>query len=362
MAIMYTPALKAKMGELAALEALDNSVKDQILPILEIPGVDWNYSKDEPAKSIQKHLADVAATISKYWAQDFFVDFSTSLQIASAEKNTDALAVFDEIAQSLDLSYIPVIDFDRSTLTTYREVCQAINSRTNSGICLRIKYSDLEDVIESSVFEEFLETLAIPISDVDLVIDLGSINSYESEKTLYLGTRLILASVPNLNEWRNVVVLASSFPYTLSDVSKNSRAKIPRREWLSWKKLCEKRDRIGRLPIYGDYSIAHPDLVEIDPRVMNMSAAIRYSTPEDWLILKGESVKLKGFAQFPLLSEILVSMPEFSGAEFSAGDKEISEYANGATTKTGNATTWRKIGNNHHITLVVSELSSLLSI
>lgn len=359
MAIVYSPALKAKMGELLALEELTPEVKNQVLPLLEVPGIDWDYNTDQPAKPLQKHLESVISSIEKRWTLPFFIDFSSSLQVSAAEKETDALTAFDAIAKDRIKNYIPVIDFDRSTLATYRETLQIIHNRSDSGICLRIKYADLEDVVEESVFEEFISSLAIPMSDIDLILDFGSINSYESDKTLYLATRLVLSSIPSLQSWRNIIILSSSFPFTLSSVDKNSRQKMPRREWLSWKKLYEKKERIARLPIFGDYSISHPELVEIDPRVMNMSAAIRYSTPIDWLILKGESVKIKGFAQFPQLSEFLTSLPEFSGASFSAGDSEIAKYADGSNPKTGNATTWRKIGNNHHFTLVVNEISSL---
>lgn len=359
MALTYAPALKAKMGELTALEALADNVKDQIAPILEVPGIDWNYSKDRPAKTLQKHLEDVVAAIEKNWpARNFFIDFSPAAQVAAADNKTDILTVFDSIAQQKTLTYIPVVDFDRSTLATYLETSQAIHGRTNSGVCLRIKYADLEDVVEELAFTEFLKTLELPMSDIDLVLDFGSISSYESDKTLYLATRLVLQSIPDLTSWRNVIVLASSFPHTLRGMDKNSRVKIPRREWKSWLRLKEKSDRIGRLPIFGDYSIAHPELVEVDPRIMNMSAAIRYSTPDDWLILKGESVKIKGFTQFPELSAELVSMPEYAGADFSAGDRDISGYADGTTNGTGNATTWRKIGNNHHLTLVVTQIAN----
>lgn len=360
MSLIYVPALKAKKGELSALEQLTTDVKEKIVPIFEIPNIDWNYTEDQPAKTLESHLQDVVGAIAKHWQQKFFLDFSTGLQIAAAEQNAALLSIFDSIAKDKNLSYIPVIDFDRNTDITYRETTQAIHKRANLGICLRIKYDDLEDVIDQVKFNEFLENLSLPINDIDLVLDFDSITKYESEKTIYLATRLILDSIPQINSWRNVVVLSSSFPFTLSDIHAKSTQRLPRKEWLAWQKLFEKKERIKRLPTFGDYSISHPNLVEIDPRVMSMSASIRYSSENEWLILKGESIKLKGFSQFPELSEKLVSLPDFSGEKFSQGDKEIYDYAKGNTKGTGNTTTWRKIGNNHHITLVVNQLSNLL--
>lgn len=362
MAHIYTPALKAKMGELSALQSLTDAQKGKICPILEVPGIDWNYVKDEPAKTLKKHIEDVIRMIEKYWDKKFYIDFSSSLQISAADEKTptDILTFFDNLAKDKSLAYIPVVDFDKNSISSYRETLQTIHTRNNDGICLRIKYADLEDIIDEKLFEDLLTTLGVPASEIDLMLDFGSVNEYESDKTLYLATRLVLASTPRLKEWRSLSVLASSFPYTLSGISKSSIAKLPRKEWLSWKRLNEKKDKLVILPIYGDYGISHPKIVEIDPRVMDMSAAIRYSTPNDWLILKGESIKKGGFIQFPELSKKLARLPEYSGKDYSSGDERIYKYANGDSeeTGTGNATTWRTIGNNHHFCLVIEQLSN----
>ena len=46
------------------------------------------------------------------------------------------------------------------------------------------------------------------------------------------------------------------------------------------------------------------------------------------------------------------------GPEFSEGDRYISECA-GGSAGTGNLTTWRKVGTNHHLEKVVRDISSL---
>ena len=44
---------------------------------------------------------------------------------------------------------------------------------------------------------------------------------------------------------------------------------------------------------FGDYAIAHPIPTELDPRTMRMSASIRYTTSDEWLILKGRNVRAR---------------------------------------------------------------------
>lgn len=164
--------------------------------------------------------------------------------------------------------------------------------------------------------------------------------------------------MPRLNEWRRVIIAASSFPEDLSDVDASSVTMLPRREWLLWESLRRKPKQLprGNL-ICADYPIAHPVPREIDPRMMRMSASIRYTTALGWLVVKGRNVRQFGFEQYFELASLLASRPEYSGPGFSWGDGYIAQCAAG-TSGPGNATTWRKVSTNHHVSLVVDQLSN----
>jgi hypothetical protein len=109
--------------------------------------------------------------------------------------------------------------------------------------------------------------------------------------------------------------------------------------------------------IFGDYAIAHPVPTELDPRTMRMSASIRFTTDEDWLIVKGKNVRQYGFDQYFELCRTLVGLPEYLGENFSWGDRFIARCARGSAGP-GNATTCRKVGTNHHLTLVARQLAT----
>jgi hypothetical protein len=150
----------------------------------------------------------------------------------------------------------------------------------------------------------------------------------------------------------------------VSDLQIKQRAPVidstlPRREWELWKTL---QRRPGILPrhdlIFGDYAITHPVPKELDPRTMRMSASIRYTTRDNWLVVKGRNVRQYGFEQYFELCKELVQRPEYEGRDFSWGDKYISDCADGMTGP-GNATTWRKVGTNHHLTRVMREIANL---
>ena len=90
---------------------------------------------------------------------------------------------------------------------------------------------------------------------------------------------------------------------------------------------------------------------------MSMSANLRYAIERDWLIFKGRSVKFHGYEQFNDLCATVTAHPEYRGPEFSRGDRQIKECA-ARSDQPGNATTWRKIGFNHHMTLVTKQIAS----
>jgi hypothetical protein len=90
---------------------------------------------------------------------------------------------------------------------------------------------------------------------------------------------------------------------------------------------------------------------------MIMSASIRYTTDSDWLVVKGRNVRQYGFEQYFDLCRALVERPEYYGPAFSWGDEYIGRCA-AREVGPGNATTWRKVGTNHHITVVTRAIAN----
>lgn len=93
---------------------------------------------------------------------------------------------------------------------------------------------------------------------------------------------------------------------------------------------------------------------------MNPSASVKYTIDDGWLIIRGQGTRTPGtggFSQFLAHAALLVSRPEYCGANFSWGDEMISDIAAG-TQGSGNLETWVRIGVNHHIEFVVDRLAS----
>lgn len=57
-----------------------------------------------------------------------------------------------------------------------------------------------------------------------------------------------------------------------------------------------------------------------------------------------------------LVCGVVSSLKEFRGADYSWGDKKISDLANGIIDSTGNLTNWVSYTYNHHMTFIIKEI------
>jgi hypothetical protein len=106
-------------------------------------------------------------------------------------------------------------------------------------------------------------------------------------------------------------------------------------------------------------TISNPDLPPNGQATI--LAQLRYTTPESYLVYKGEDVHRAGgtgYAQFHTICADLVQRAEFRGENFSHGDQQIAEKA-ATTGSPGNAETWRMIGTSHHLETVIDQIANL---
>ena len=222
--------------------------------------------------------------------------------------------------------------------------------------------SDLEAVSElEAQIKSLLKFLAVDASKVDLIVDFGP--SVPSRAALPYQ----INALPLLKSWRTLTVASSSFPVNMENVARNSIVEFERREWTAWTFLRSKAKMVERMPTFADYAINHPELTEIDPRIMRMSPNIRYTSEANYVIAKGEAYPRKkdpkkktGVAagdQYPRLAQMIMNHPSWRNKKFSWGDSFIEECSRKA--RVGSATNWRAVGTCHHIASVVQQIANL---
>jgi len=354
----YVPILKGKEGEFAALEELSDAVRDAVLPLVEVPRIPYDYANERPAKTLEEHIAGIAERLHRCWPnRPLYLDLPWFGEAEQLHDGTIAVQRVLGDCRDENVDVIPVIGTSSSPM--YLAAVREHVTGCDSGVCIRLTEADFDEEGDADEPEARVDALmdAVHLADaeqVDMILDLANIGADLGRATLV--ARAVIGSAPRPAQWRRFIVAAASFPENLSEVGAATTTRLSRLEWELWQRLRRRRG-LRHDAIFGDYAIAHPIPTELDPRTMRMSASIRYTTPEHWLIVKGRNVRQYGFDQYNELCRTLIALPEYSGEDFSWGDGFIARCARG-TAGPGNATTWRKVGTNHHLTLVAGQLAN----
>ena len=351
----YVPILKWKMGEYQALQRLANPIKDALTPLLEVPPVGFDFETGQNKESADDHLGDFGKRLKSKWqARRCFVDLKylpPATRLMGGRHYVDAVFA---TARAEGCGAIPVVGFANDP--AFVAAVAAVIQLDRRGVCLRLSLIDFDRPALTTDIENTLRTLGVGWAETDLVIDLGTPNFVPI--AAYVRTLpALLSLIPTLNRWRTLTIAGTSYPQSVAALAPPYQI-IPRYEWQAYRTFVGLLGREARIPTFGDYAVAHPDLVEMDMRMIKPFAKLRYTITDNWHIGRGTPVRTHGFAQYQDMCATLVGRPYFSGAAYSAGDAYIADCAAGRVT-TGNLSTWVWVSTNRHLTKVVDDLAIL---
>jgi hypothetical protein len=351
----YVPVLKWRMGEYQALMRLSESVKNWVTPLLEIPTEGWNFETEAPMRSLDEHLAKFGDKLfSKWGGRPCFVD---SPYLDGASLLSDGRHHIEHVfwqTEQAGCSAIPVIGLQRHP--AYFAAVSAVAGRMQRGICIRLEADDFGPTLEPSL-GALIAALGIPLQFIDLVIDLESsiATSIPMQVSMWSACLLALSAAP----WRTLSVVGTTFPVVLGAAQFRPYGRAPRYEWLAYKQLLQTLSGSARKPTYGDYGTSSQNTGELDPRMVDPNAKIKYTVDDEWIIYVGAQVKRYGRAQYQTMCQNIIGAvpPFFMGPQYSWGDAFIHDCATGAEG-TGGASTWPSVATNHHITKAVRDVAS----
>jgi hypothetical protein len=107
------------------------------------------------------------------------------------------------------------------------------------------------------------------------VIDLKAPNFQPLDGLVSL-MRASLARSSLFDQARSLTIVGTAFPSSMGAV-KGPLQLVPREEWMLYKVLIACLPVGSRIPAFGDYAIAPPDLVQGDMRLLKPAATIRYT-------------------------------------------------------------------------------------
>ena len=339
----YIPVLRWKAAEKDAIKYLTEEQKSIITPLLEL--VPPQPRKNKTIEELTKELiANTARDIGVYWGNQ-----AVFLDIALIDEPHRTLGLNEIITEgvNLGLKIIPVVGLNSSDQIL--KVASEYSKRF--GICLRLTLSDLESETLVTKIEGFLSNTQLAEVNVDLMIDMKVINNNDNQK--------LASKIPNIAKWRTFFISGGAFPRDLTNFSVGQHL-LKRTDWELWVKGIS--NGFVRKPSFSDYTIQHPIYYTPVPGA-NVSASIRYTIDEDWIIMRGQGVRTEGSSgssQWPANAQLLSNRKEFKGGGFSFGDNYILDKGKDLNTKkTGSARTWLTAGINHHLVNVIHQLSNL---
>ncbi len=350
----YVPCLRWKTGEYQAVYRLSNTTKKMFTPLIQVSEFGYDFEKKKEPKTIDKHIEPFAKRVHDKWGKlPCFVDLKL---IRPSERMASGVHpvkyVFDDL-RIMGCSAVPVTGLDRDK--AYQQEVESILNKDKNGVCLRIS---IEHAAKSSLKKEMdllLSILHIQSKNCDLIIDLGTPN-FEPTEGFSKVIQAIVSEIPYLKKWRTFSIIGTSFPKSMGGI-KIGVTTIPRYEWQIYKILIDSLTKAKlRLPTFGDYAISHPEIPDLDWRVVKPPVKIRYTIDDRWYIVKGKNYRDYGYGQYQKLSERILNSAYYNGPTFSWGDEYIQHCVNGG--KTGNLTMWVGVDTNHHIVKVTQDIAS----
>ncbi len=340
----YVPILKGKQSEFLALEQVSSTRKAHITPLIEIQELEGELSLDRLSRRIRKS-----------WNSEvpIFIDVDNNFLVNSPRNANSALDYIINDTRKRGYRTIPVTGLDRDV--TYQQNINLL-VRKIGEVCIRLKNSDIGNI--SKMIEnlnELVKLLGLEYKQIDIIIDIGSFLHYQMG-TFTNAVINTINNLPSLNNWRTLTVIGTSFPYSLSRFRPVTPCFTPRSEYALWQNLLTIQT-IKRLPSFGDYTVVHPVMPEIDFQLVPIDAKIKYATESDWLILRWHHGRQYSWDRFYDLCDILVRHPAYSGPNFCWADNKLSLCAL-RNTSSGNPAMWVRIGINRHLSFVADQVAN----
>jgi hypothetical protein len=358
----YVPVLRWKEAERKALHKLFHADREQISPLIG-PLTPQANSKGR-SKTVSELATDIPADIAECWGQrPIFFDAHLPRHDLNIGQEDSLLREVVSHGKQRGLTIIPVTGLSRPV--AYQSAVVSAVALMGAGACVRLTPADILDATLPKKLQDLVVSLKQKEAVIDILVDFRSIFGVQTPNWSD-----VLARIPQLNEWRTLISASGAFPQDLTRTNGGEPMEpgehdFPRSDWINWADHV-KSGRLPRCPLFSDYTIQWA-LQQKPIQVPNISASIRYTCEDHWLVMRGEGMQKEGSAgakQYPAHAKQLVRKKEFCGAAFSAGDAYIEEKSREnlqAIKKTGNARTWIEAGINHHLTFVARQVANRFS-
>lgn len=323
----YTPFLKLKVNEVAAVASLDDEVSDEIVPFFDLP-MKKGMTADTFSSMVTKSARKMEINLGK--TRPFFLD---NYDIPDAI-TVDGKANYAYIANAFsELNFIPVVGLNRSPAHNQAVMQEKADGViTSTRVAIRLAGEDFDDfsLVEDDLADLVAQALEL-FEDCVLIIDCRMcLNSNPNSVAKRIHNFLTAAQVTLT--FAETIVTGSSLPASISDVADtDEESELTRVELQIFQALrgLGGMEHVG----LGDYTVVSPLYSEITlpPEMLpNITAhKILYAYDEVHFITRGNALKshARGNLQYNDMLADLIEMPFFRGEDYSVGDAFLARKA-----------------------------------
>ncbi|GLG82597.1 beta family protein [Acinetobacter calcoaceticus] len=362
----YVPIMKAKKGELDAIESiraeqLQYQIQPLFHPLFDMPNV---FKKDA------SRIADVTKRCERIgilWNGNIaLVDgYFWKPSEALLENGEHFLTYTYNKLFTLGVKVVPVIGYDRwfdQMSSLYNHTMKNLNYPDAPYFCIRLDGDAMYDIDEPDFFKEQLDSilsdLKLSESNCAILLDFGdvSVNRITVEQMLSKSSDFL--EILSEYDFKYIAISGASYPESVAEAihDHDTDGSVLRKEMVVWQTLRKMFPNV-RLK-FGDHGARHP-APEKEIRNKHTNGKIVYTIDLNYFVVRGHPFSRDGNqAHRKQLAERLVNSIYYEGDDYSWGDKKILECANGVKKFIGNSTQWVAIDTSHHITYVLEEVNS----
>lgn len=347
----YLCALKQKAGEFDAVRELAPAVWARWNPLFELLSLDPDDSTDqtEADNLIAKCVHGLRRSCRQ--GTTIFLDFD-GMELLGPHAARIVEQILMQVAAQ-GIQPVPVLSLGSSQSVV--QGAAAFIAGNEKCCAVRLFVDDLNPS-PATALSQLLTQVGLHAEQCHLILDLEYLPQ-EQVPTWALTLPIILPTVPMVSEWATITLLATGVPQILN-IPSASNSVLNRTELELFNLVRNQIAPSVRRLDFGDYAVSNPVSTDFDPRTMQVCPKIFYTTQNGWITYKGRSTRRHGWDQCHQMCQQLSTDPGFQGQMYSAGDAYISNCATRAVSS-GNGRTWKKVGTNHHITLVADQIANL---
>lgn len=356
----YVAALKSKPGEFRALRQLSGELTSDFVPLIEVveqyparedeeedlqvpmPFMPTNEGgKSQPAAEahIREKLAALPEAIGE---RCIFLDPHEVAPLRQGGEHGTTIAY--RVAQQMGVAFRPVVRLSVDTDV------QDAYPFARGGFALRVAPRDVRGPPLARIAADVRRDMDCPWDEVDVILFPGELAPIAAARERQLRSLLEFAAGTRA---RSLTLCMTSMPFSIGSVRDQSP---PRHEWALWRRLRRDYPMLR----YGDHGVQHPSGVERGKGYGRPPANIRYTRPDSWRILRGESAGagVRPTEEYPRLARSLCETEPFFNAFHCPGCRDVLAAAEDRLDRVGNHSLWRGIGTAHHLKLVTQLLQT----